>query len=90
MDQKILILDEKQFLEIKEDLKTIIKVLEKQSKLDPLKKWVNSKVAADFLNIKIRTLYFWCHNGLLHPKKIGGILLFDRIEIEALIEGKDC
>lgn len=87
MDQKILILDEKQFLEIKADIKTIIKVLEKQGNLDPLKKWVNSKMAADILNVKIRTLYSYCHNGLLHPKKIGGILLFDHIEIEELIEG---
>jgi len=87
MDQKILILDEKQFLEIREDIKTIKKVLEKQGKLIPPKRWVNSETAAEILNIRIRTLYSYCSKHL-HPKKVGGILLFDREEIETLINQK--
>jgi hypothetical protein len=88
MEQKIVILDEKQFLEIKEDIKTIKKVLENQGNLVPLKRWINSGAAADILNVKIRTLYSYCPR-FLHPKKVGGILLFDRSEIEGLIEGKN-
>lgn len=87
MEQKIIILDEKQFLEIKEDIKTIKRVLENHGKLVPLKRWINSGAAAEILNIKIRTLYSYC-TKFLHPKKVGGILLFDRSEIEGLIEGK--
>jgi hypothetical protein len=88
MDQKFLVLDEKQFLEIREDLKIIRSVLESKGDVAHLKRWLNSKTTAEMLNIKLRTLYAYCQRGLLHPKKVGGILLFDRSEIEALIEGK--
>jgi hypothetical protein len=87
MDQKFIILDENQFAEIREDIKTIKKVLESHSSLIPPKRWINSETAADILNIKIRTLYSYCPK-FLHPKKVGGILLFDRNEIETLIESK--
>jgi hypothetical protein len=85
---QLMILDEKQFQEIQEDIKLIKKALESQGKLSSPKKWLTTQGASELLNVKPRTCYHYCQIGRLTPRKVGGILLFDRFEIEALIEGK--
>jgi len=79
-------MEKQQFEKIQKDLNEIKDAL--QGKMSSQKKWLPAAAVGDLLNIKIRTVYHYCQKGLLHPHKAGGILLFDRSEIEKLIEGK--
>jgi hypothetical protein len=85
---ELIALEKKEWDEIKQDIKIIKDVLESHGKLSPPKKWLTTVQAGEFLSVKIRTIYLYCQKGLLHPHKACGINLFDRAEIEALIEGK--
>jgi hypothetical protein len=84
---ELIALDRNDWEEIKRDIKEIKNALEVQGKTLPQKKWLSASAAGDLLNIKIRTVYLYCQKGLLHPHKAGGVLLFDRVEIEELIKG---
>jgi excisionase family DNA binding protein len=88
MEQKIIIIDEKLFLEILNGIRTIKEALASQGKTSAPKKWLTTLAAAEILNVAVRTIYKYCQDGILHPHKVGGILLFDRSEIESLIQGK--
>lgn len=82
---ELITLDKKDWDEIRSDLKEIRKVLESQGKMTLQKKWYNTKETAEYLHCAVRTVYHYCNKGLLNPKRIAGILLFDSEEIEALI-----
>jgi len=82
---ELIALEKEEWEEIKRDIREIRKVLENQGKMTSQKKLYNTKGTAEYLNCAIRTVYHYCKNGLLHPKRIGGILLFDPEEIESLI-----
>jgi excisionase family DNA binding protein len=81
---EFIVLEKKEWEEIQQDIKAIKTVLENQGKLSSPKKWLTSRGAAEYLNVKIRTIYSYIGKGILNPKKIGGILLIDREELESL------
>jgi hypothetical protein len=70
--------------ELKKDIKRIKQILENHEQLSSSTKWLTSKGASAFLNIKVRTIYSYISKGILHPKKIGDILLIERAELESL------
>jgi excisionase family DNA binding protein len=80
----LIVLEKKDWDEIKEDIKEIRKALENQGKMHPSKKWLTSNGAAEYLNVKVRTIYSYISKGILNTKKIGGILLINRDELESL------
>jgi hypothetical protein len=86
--EQLIILEDKQFKEIQNDIKAIKEALFDLGKMGQKKKWLTSSESGTLLNVKIRTIYHYCQMGLLHPHKAAGLLLFDSDEIEALIVGK--
>ena len=85
---EIIALEKKEWEEIKRDIKEIKDTMRYQGKISSPKKYLSVSEAGDILNIKKRTVYWYCKKGLLHSHKAGGILLFDRDEIEELIKGR--
>lgn len=79
------VIDKMEWEELRKEIQEIKKVLKDNGKSFHQKKWLSASDAGELLNIKIRTVYLYCQKGLLHPHKAGGILLFDRSEIEELI-----
>jgi ribosome-binding ATPase YchF (GTP1/OBG family) len=82
---ELIALEKVEFEEIKKNIKEIRDFLENQGMKSLQKKWYNTIGTAEYLNCAVRTVYHYCNKGLLNPQKVGGILLFDREEIEALI-----
>jgi excisionase family DNA binding protein len=71
--------------EILDLLKSLSEFLKKKSNLNGQKKWLTSAEAANLLGISVRTIYFYVSKGILTSHKVGGILLFDRDEIDKLL-----
>jgi excisionase family DNA binding protein len=80
----LVVIEKKEWDEIRSDIKEIRNALENQGKMSTPKKWLTSAGAAEYLNVKIRTIYSYIGKGILNPKKIGGILLIAREELESL------
>jgi hypothetical protein len=81
-----IVLEEDQFKEIRMDIREIKDALIKQGKMTSPKKYLNTKGAAEYLNVSVRCIYHYCQKNLLNPKKAGGTLLFEIDEIEQLIK----
>jgi len=56
-----------------------------ESKVSTPKPWLRTKEARDLLNVSAGTLGNHRSKGLLHPKKIGGILYYSYEEIQKLM-----
>ena len=48
--------------------------------------YLRHKEAANFLNIRPKTLYKWCHEGKLKYYKVGSLNLYKRSDLEAFLE----
>jgi hypothetical protein len=83
---ELIAIEKKEFEEIKKDIHDIKNALVTQGKMTSAKKYLNSKGAAEYLNVSVRCIYNYCQKNLLNPKKIGGTLLFDIDEIELLFK----
>jgi hypothetical protein len=83
---ELIVLERWEWDEIKSDIKEIKNTLTSKGMKSVQKKWISTAEAAELLNVKIRSIYNYTSKSLLNPKKIAGILLFDREEIISLIE----
>jgi len=83
---KYIAVENKDWEEFKRDIINEVRdVLESQFNTHSPKKWLTTSEAGELLNVKPRTIYLYSARHRLNPKKVGGILLFDRSEIEELI-----
>jgi excisionase family DNA binding protein len=82
---EVIVIDKKEWSELRREVQRIKDILEGNGKICSPKKWLTTAEAAELLNVKIRTIYLYRHDNKLHPHKATGILLFDREEIEDLI-----
>jgi excisionase family DNA binding protein len=83
--EQIIILEVKQFQEIRDDIKAIKKALEFQGKISLPKKWITTNQVAELLGISKRTVYHYVAKGILMPHKIGGTQLFEYDNIESML-----
>jgi hypothetical protein len=83
---ELIVLDKKEWDEIKRDIKEIKDVLQSQGKISVPKKWYTAKETSLHYNCAVRTIYHYCNKGLLNPKRIGGILLFSNEELEGFLK----
>jgi hypothetical protein len=67
------------------DLKKLINTTEKPVS----KKWLRSYEVKQLLGISTGTLQNFTINGVLHPRKIGGLNYFNMEEIDSLLNGKN-
>jgi len=81
---EFIVMEDKQFQEIRDDIRAIKNAMANEGKMASQKKWLTSHGAAEYLNVKIRTIYSYISKGILNPKKIGGKLLIAREELESL------
>jgi excisionase family DNA binding protein len=82
--EQLIILDNKQFQEIRDDIKAIKEALFQQGKISIPKKWMTASQVADYLGISIRTVYLYESNNTLTAYKNGGKLYFDYEQVESL------
>jgi hypothetical protein len=82
-DQLVTISDLEKF---KSDLLLSIKNLLSENKAQPDKKWLKSYEVKKLLKISTSTLQNLRSNGTLPFTKIGGIIYYDRADIEKLLE----
>ena len=55
-----------------------------EAKISPEKKWLRSKEVAKYLDISASCLHNFITQGLLQPKKLGGLLYFSKSDIDSL------
>jgi excisionase family DNA binding protein len=83
---ELIVLEARQFQEIRDDIKAIKKALECHGKISASKKWGTAYEVEEILGIKRRTVYHYVAKGILKAHKVGGILLFDLDEIGSKIQ----
>jgi excisionase family DNA binding protein len=84
----LVVMEDKQFQEIRDDFKAIKNALECQGKMSVLKKWGTASEVENLLGIKRRTVYHYVAKGILKAHKVGGFLLFDLDEIRSKIQNE--
>lgn len=81
-------LEKEKFDHLCQNIEAIKESFQHQGIMHVPKRWLVTAEVAELLNIKVRTVFHYISKDLLHPRKVGGLNLFDREEIEKLIQNK--
>lgn len=65
-------------------LKQLVNELRPATGSEP--KYITRKEAAKFLGVSLVTLNSWANKGIIHPKKIGSLVRYDKLQLERAVQ----